>query len=295
MKLKLLITLLLCVGSLKAQNLRLNFDENIDYSAYVENDTFRNTKPWQIGTPNKIVFKPDNSYKRVLITDSVNPCKKNDTFSCILKFIREHKSDGQLSFKFNYNIQGGKKDIGTVEISPNQGLNWVDILKKDTMYNLYWGSNKPNLSGNSNGWKEFKCNLQGWDNPFINYPIKLARKDTILIRLTYITDTTTIDREGWMIDSFDISYLWSSINKIDNNTGGFNIYPQPSSDIIYFSNKKDSTIEGIEIYNSLGQKVLFNYSENITSLYTENLPSGLYSVRIKSNEQWYEQKLVVER
>jgi hypothetical protein len=220
---------------------------------------------------------------------------KNDTFSTILKYIR--KSGGGAStfrLRFEYFMNGNNNDKGIVELSPDLGKSWVNLLTQDTTYDIFWRLEKPELSGVSNQWDTFFLDMSNWDN-FDDYPLQLTRKDTILFRYTYITDSVNMKRDGWMIDNIFIEYGWSSINSINKDNGVFYIYPNPTNNVVIIENKRGLIASKIEIYNSLGQKVLSYLSTNITKVDVNNLPNGIYSVLIQSEGQWHAQMLVISR
>jgi len=304
MKLKLLSLLALILlfeqNIFSQGNIFLNFDDGTDYPELsIYHDSSISNKNWQIGRVNKTKFKPEQWNINSFCTDTINTLNNGDTFSTIFKIVgKRSKFNTFFLLYFNYKIDGDTNDIGIVEISVDQGKSWVDLIKDAKTYDIRFNQNiTPQIKGSKLSWQNFVADLRQWKSDIqkTKYPKALSGVDTILYRFTYIKNSMKDSTNGWMVDDIEFIFEPGIIINLANATSPFNIYPQPSSDIINFSNKKDWTIDGIEIYNSLGQKVLFNYIENITSLNTENLPSGLYSVRIKSNEQWYEQKLVVER
>lgn len=72
----------------------------------------------------------------------------------------------------------------------------------------------------------------------------------------------------------------------------FEIYPNPVSDFLYIKNAK-LTIENISIYNLLGVLIYSKcYSESAIDL--QNIPSGVYLIEVKSNNEFYRQKILKE-
>lgn len=74
------------------------------------------------------------------------------------------------------------------------------------------------------------------------------------------------------------------------------IYPNPSSDI--FTVQSSEEITSIEIYNSFGQQVkqmgLGNISGKTITLHRDNLPSGLYFIRLmQDNKKMTTKKLII--
>jgi hypothetical protein len=58
------------------------------------------------------------------------------------------------------------------------------------------------------------------------------------------------------------------------------IYPNPTSDILYFTNSDNIEISKINFYNTLGQKVVT--TETINEINISNLKNGIYYVTIES-------------
>jgi hypothetical protein len=72
----------------------------------------------------------------------------------------------------------------------------------------------------------------------------------------------------------------------------FEIYPNPVSDFLYLKNAK-LPIENISIYNILGVMIYSkSYSESAIDL--QNFPSGVYFIEVKSNNEFYRQKIIKE-
>lgn len=74
--------------------------------------------------------------------------------------------------------------------------------------------------------------------------------------------------------------VYSNVNSIsDNNIPELVIYPNPSVDVVFFNKK----LSNIEVYNSLGQKVIDEPAEK-ESIQIHFLPSGYYVLKAIANE-----------
>ncbi|MFA9214787.1 MAG: T9SS type A sorting domain-containing protein [Candidatus Methylacidiphilales bacterium] len=72
----------------------------------------------------------------------------------------------------------------------------------------------------------------------------------------------------------------------------FEIYPNPVTDFLYFKNTK-TPIENISIYNVFGELVYKkNHIESVIDL--QNIPTGIYFIEVKSNNEFYRQKIIKE-
>ncbi|PQJ80599.1 family 16 glycosylhydrolase [Polaribacter porphyrae] len=72
----------------------------------------------------------------------------------------------------------------------------------------------------------------------------------------------------------------------------FKVYPNPTSDT--FSIKTDEKIDKVEIYSTLGQLVLSNFS-NYKKINSNHLKSGLYLVKIYSNQKSITKKIIIRK
>lgn len=68
------------------------------------------------------------------------------------------------------------------------------------------------------------------------------------------------------------------------------LYPNPTTDKVFIEGF-EGTIQSLELFNSLGQKILQN-QQNTNSLSTEHLPSGLYTITINTDNNTFTLKLV---
>lgn len=65
----------------------------------------------------------------------------------------------------------------------------------------------------------------------------------------------------------------------DNNTVGFNFFPNPANDVLNISAK--IAIESVDAFNVLGQKVINNSHFNNGQVNVANLPAGSYLFQVK--------------
>lgn len=84
----------------------------------------------------------------------------------------------------------------------------------------------------------------------------------------------------------------NAINKV-------RIYPNPASSVIKIEMDKNSTVKNISVYSLLGKQLLFGKQYDETSANTEeinveNWQSGIYIVKIETNESTNYQKIIVE-
>jgi len=217
----------------------IDFDSPYSQNNHIMIDTLSNPNNiWQIGVPDKTVFDSAYSLANAIVTDTINPYPINDTSSFILKHIRQGELGGneslQLNFWFKMNTDS-LTDYGKVEASIDNGTTWINLMTEDTEYDLFWIEPKPILTGNSNGWQHFALELN-----MLTY--ELGYSDTLLYKFTFISDNVQTNKDGWIIDNFQLADWWEIIHT-NSNSNLINIYPNPSSGEISIVNDSKSTTD----------------------------------------------------
>ena len=136
------------------------------------------------------------------------------------------------------------------------------------------------FSGTCSGLSQISCS-SGGANPTINATGLVVGND-YYVRV--FSDENIIPSEP----VFGISVWTESTNPnvsiANSNIEGFNMYPNPVSDVLALTS--DNNMDMIEIYNMLGEKV-FEYAPKLHyyQLNTNNLPSGLYFVKVQAGTE----------
>ena len=289
MKLKRLWIVILLTGpfQLSAQDLFVDFDEPWGIENFIyRNDSTLCNKPWQIGRPGKSKFQYEAAHKRVLCTDTTTATSAGDTFSLVFPFMRWAFGVYEFSCRFQYRLDGDSNDFARVELSTDSGKSWVDLIKEDTTYDIRWKmTGKPVLNGSVDTWRYFYADMTQWANRSWNpkYPKKLFGVDSVLFRFSYIRDTAAgSDRDGWMIDNLNVANYYESIQSQYTSSGGFSLYPNPATDLLYLHSQQYKPAEGIDLYNAWGQKVLNLLGNDLHQLDISALPPGVYSAVVWS-------------
>ena len=137
------------------------------------------------------------------------------------------------------------------------------------------------MTGNSNGWQHFSLDLRSLTS-------ELGYSDTLLYKFTFISDSIETNKEGWMIDYFQLADWWEGIEEL-SNCDLVKIYPNPVENVsvIEWDNTKNESYS-IEFYNMLGekQKVVKNIKSNKFEIHKNNFSSGVYICKLinKKNE-----------
>lgn len=258
----------------------ITFD-NTNYINQFYFDTLQNPNcKWQIGKPSKTVFNAAYSTPNALLTDTLNPLPANDT--SVFYFYSAPDFPGNkmhLSIGFRYMMHGDSTSYGMLEISPDMGQNWVDIVK-DTIYDINVTCPN-NFVGSANGWQEFSADMWQWaTDEFGYYPLNIHDADTLLYRFTYISGNAQGIYDGWTIDNlFYGDFAWSIAE--NNMNTSLHIYPNPhqNSFTLHIKEPVSSDDISITVRNTLGTVC---YQQTITGkehyVSTETWAKGVYLV-----------------
>jgi hypothetical protein len=269
----------------------IDFDSPWSENNHIIIDTVSNPDNiWQIGVPDKTLFDSAYSATHAIVTDTLNPYPINDTSAFIIKHIRPIDEGGNTNLILNFWFRFDSDtltDFGKVEASIDDGATWIDLLIDDITYDLYWLAPKPVLTGKSNGWQNFNLELS-------NLTYYLGYSDTLLYRFTFISDNIQSNKDGWIIDDFELADWWEGIedNAIHES---IKFYPNPTTGII-FINEEFKTIDNkISILNNIGQVVFETNSSFNETIDISNLQNGIYLIIYENSEHRFTEKLVLDK
>lgn len=248
---------------------------------------------WQVGHPSKTVFTSAHSVPNVIVTDTLNPVPANDTSIFYLKHVRDQFQPFHIFvLHFWYQMDGDSTDFGTIEISPDTGHTWINVLTQDTTFQMNWQTPKPTLTGSTSGWTSFNLGMENWASGWGTFPIAMTA-DTILFRFTYITDSSSTPHDGWMIDDFNLEDWAEGIVEIQNDNL-ISISPNPTSDELRVHRTKASDNSKIQILNYTGQ-VLYDNSNFIgENIDTRQLSNGVYLLKYSDTKFFSIKRFVVQ-
>jgi hypothetical protein len=92
----------------------------------------------------------------------------------------------------------------------------------------------------------------------------------------------------------DDNCLLSTTDEIIQDQNAIKIYPNPASDIIYIENKNQLDINKISLYQIDGELVK-QYDGDISSIDVEGLATGIYTIKIHSEQGVYVQRVVITK
>jgi hypothetical protein len=273
---------------------QLNFEDPF-YKERIYTDTA--TKPnnsWQVGAPSKSIFTAARSISNAIMTDTLSPVLPNDTSVFYLRHERDNSAPYHIfDLNFWFQLDGDSTDSGKIEISPDNGVNWINMLTQDSVYQFEWLTAKPTLSGSTNGWVKFSVIMQKWASGIGTFPVEMTG-DTILFRFTYITDSNSTSHDGWMMDDFLINDIWEGIDEIQN-IDMVDVYPNPANDQLNIKTDRFYHSQSVQLANYQGQLLYEDKDFNGNPIDITHLPDGLYYLKYANNEGYAVKKFVVNR
>lgn len=265
------------------------YDLDFDYSYCLDNlilDTISDTNNiWAVGNPQKSVFTEARSLPKAILTDTINPYPVNDTSSFVIMnttmgggFVWPHT----VILAGHYQVNTDSlNDFGAIEFSPNNGITWIDLIN-DTVYDEYyeWWTEKPILTGSSDGWVEFAVWLAPL-GPIFN----ITENDTVLYKFTFISDSIYDGLDGLMFDDFHYEDWVEGIEEFAQVQS--KVYPNPAnqSATIEFDNPEFSTFR-LTVSDALGRLIYTRQLPRQTAnLATDKFPDGVYYYSLTSTER----------
>ncbi len=246
---------------------------------------------WQIGHPGKSQFDSAFSNPNALVTDTLNTIPSADTSIIFIRHFRMVQPFHVFVLHFKFRMDGDPSDRGSIEISPDAGLNWINLLTQDSTYQCTWYSAKPSLFGSTNGWQTFDLNMMSWASGWGIFPINFT-SDTVLFRLTYITGNHATLHDGWMIDDLQLEDWWEGIPELQNNQL-ISVFPNPAGDRIIIKSKANQGDASIQILNSDGILTYENLHFSGDPLDISHFVNGVYILRYSDGINFSIKKFIV--
>ncbi|MBV6474053.1 MAG: hypothetical protein JPMHGGIA_02355 [Saprospiraceae bacterium] len=226
----LIISLCPLLGSAQQYN---DFETN--WNLDIEIDTTLPNNIWQIGPPQKTLFKGAYSMPNALITDTISYYPNRNYSAC------QFRADMGTLWAFPYFVMTWrqkldfdfKRDGGWIEASYDNGASWVNLFTDTTYQPLIIGGAPIDtladgtvaFTGTDTTWRNMMiCWSKGQGTP--PFPLN----NVMDIRLVFRSDTIASNHEGWLIDNLEV--YPTVIDFIPDYPSGtkynFALYPNPS-------------------------------------------------------------------
>ena len=271
LKMKKLITLILCLSSLGSMA-QIDWGPSFFRAFYCGFDSvcgavrLHPENPdnlWQIGVPQKTVFDSAYSPYKALLTDTIHPYSKGNYSYFDVIYVSEYFNP-VLSFYHRWDMDS-LSEGGWIDISYDKGASWTNVRNDNESF---WWVNSENLYADTdtlnNGSPAFTGKSHGWVKTQIQWIWFIGVKggpipnygDTILWRFNFISDTVETHKDGWMIDDLEVFNVspWGDVAEYQKGSA-LKISPNPATDELYLSNPGGDELRA-EIYTGDGRLVM---------------------------------------
>ncbi|MBK7336586.1 MAG: T9SS type A sorting domain-containing protein [Saprospirales bacterium] len=285
-------------GAIRLFDYTITFDDTLEIKNLFIDTVSNPNNIWQVGIPQKVIFTDAYSAPNVIVTDTANPYPVNDTSV----FIISNTSEGGFVYYHTVILAGQYfvnsdtlSDYGMMEFSPDNGITWVDLLNDsiETIFG-YWhwdsyltGLEKPVLTGNSNGWKEFWVHLTELGPVF---DIQLG--DTVLYRFTFISDSIQTGKDGLMFDDLHFEDWVEGTHEIQNDKL-ISIAPNPVSDNLAILRPPENGREWVQVFDCNGRLLFDNDDFRGEHIDVCLFRDGLYYLRYANGDFFSVKKFIV--
>lgn len=290
---------ILLIAGLKANSQTVEICNSFENS--ITNIHIDNSADWKIGTPSKGLFDSSYSSPNSIVT-SLDSMYSNNSTSVFYATYYDSDWNGiphylntfkplEIEFMHRFNTDS-ETDFGTIELSVDHGVTWVDILtdQSNANYNIhvFEGTGDTiydsiSISGNSNGWVHSKMVTD------INFMVPLFTiPDSIMVKFSFTSDGNG-RKEGWQID--DLCIRMDYLANIEPITSIKNvIYPNPNNGSFYIQNA--SNVASVSIYDATGKKIYFK--DHPSNFIHTDLPLGMYYTLIRTDSEVIATKLLIK-
>lgn len=286
----LTLALLLIIAMANSQSWEEDYYLNFDQPEYLDHLSFDTVNfpghSWQIGQPEKSIFNEALSIPNAMVTDTANPYPVNDTSVFLIKNLGTQGTMYGLEVLqgFYYVNSDSLNDYGLFEFSPDNGTTWIDLINDTSnLPNVSWWSERPVLTGNSNGWMYFEVMLMDIGSAF-----QIGFGDTIIYRFSFISDNIPEDLDGLMYDNFNFYEFIEGISEIRFKSIKTSIIPNPGKDLfrIDFENPYNDSFQ-LNIYDAGSHLMSTNdhVSGTFTTFTAQTLSPGVYFYKLTNNNR----------
>ena len=256
---------------------------------------------WQIGRPQKPLFDTAATPPNVLVTDTVQPYGINDTASFFFYIKPDYVSNwGIWSIQWVQKLDlDSAMDGAYIEFSVDSQKTWQSIFDNPLVYNFY-GFEQRNIMLMPDGEKAFSGTDSTWRNIWLCFDVSWmsVQEDTLWLRYTLKSDSTSNQRDGWMIDNV-ISHetIFHTIAEIEQEHY-LQVGPNPTNGMVNIKARKlreFHIIENMTLYDAHGKLIRsFRNSPTKFSIDLAPYPDGVYFLKIKTNKQTEVFKLLLK-
>jgi len=266
---------------------------------------------WEICKPNKTFFDSAFSADSAIITSFSDyyPDNNHSWFDLYIGRFNIPWYPESMYFEMKHKYDTEKNhDGGYITVSYDLGKTWMNIIN-DSVYYAVSPSTAPsdNLYSEEdtlfNGEFGFSGYSKDWITTAFSWFVQVCMiekaevGDTMIIRFNFISDSSSSNHEGWMIDDIRLYIVepWG-INDI-NNSKLIQVYPNPGSTDLHVELDRAYQSIDVEVLDMAGKTVeRYHFSGiNCFTLDCSSLKNGLYILKTSLNTKTIEYKKIIVR
>lgn len=254
---------------------------------------------WQIGNSDKPFFSDTNATITALMTDTSQTYKINDSSFFDLNFDSSHISPSyyNLLVEFDHKLETDTLlDGGYITVSFDSGAIWYNVSEfkatggffDNNIYFEFFDENLYTENDTLNSGIPAYTGTFDWTHSafqMIQFPIKLASQDHLLIRFNFVSDSIDTNKDGWIIENIKTSIvkITGNVNNESLSSSQLKTYPNPVSkgyvtvELTDLQSKKAKQIYLVDYHGKLIKRFNFSSSSSsIKQLDVSGIPSGTY-------------------
>lgn len=268
-------------------------DTSVSNSVIIQPDT-ASSNIWQIGRPQKIIFDSAATLPNAILTDTINNYPPNNTSTFSFR-INNQIGSSIIAIRWKQKLDMVKKHSGGyIEFTIDSGKTWKNVFHNSNVYNFYGfdtakasASNAIDtlngiytLSGKDTTWKDIWLCFLGSKLGYGN--------DSVQLRFTFVSDTSTATAEGWMMDNFMVQNTYfHTVVKNAEEANAIKVYPTVVKDYVHITVIKTSDqqiIKHVALYDTEG-KLMKTFAPNSEKYHIDvrNIPDGMYYLKVSTN------------
>jgi hypothetical protein len=240
---------------------------------------------WQIGKPQKTLFKSASTLPNAIVTDTLNAYPANDTSRFTIKF-KDSLFGGSpiIAVRWKQKLDMLPQHSGGVlEFSKNGGA-WQNAFNNPNVYNFYGylQGNKDTLPG---GIYAFSGRDTIWRD--IWFCVRGTISDSFSVRYSFMSDTSMPGRDGWIIDNMLVQRTFFHTITTAESGRDSKVYPTITNGVIFLEAEHRSQphfIKSVRILDMAGRTVREYTDEQPRYMIDlSEHPPGQYLVKVNTN------------